>query len=155
MRGDERQCVERRAALIDGARAEIDDRHQRRAIDRRAAADQRGVRQERSDRRQHRGPAEPPGDAEAAQQQPRENRDVAARDRDHVIGSGLLQPALHVVVEAGPIADDDRRDDRAPTARSIRRRRRQSRAARRRARRISPPSNQPAAREHVDQRRRS
>ena len=54
-RRHDRQRVERRAALIDRARAEVDDRHQRRAIDRRAAADQLRVREQRGDRRQHRG----------------------------------------------------------------------------------------------------
>ena len=30
-----------------------------------------------------------------------------------MVGARFLQPALHVVVQARPIADDDRRDDRA------------------------------------------
>ena len=80
-----------------------------------------------------------------------ENRDVAAGDRDHVIRARLLQPPLHVVVEAGAIADDDGRDDggrlRAPAADGARR----SRGARRRAPRRSP-RRPAAAREHLDER---
>ena len=43
--GDQRQRVERRAAVIDSARGEVHRGHQRRAIDRRAAADQTPRRQ--------------------------------------------------------------------------------------------------------------
>ena len=61
-----------------------------------------------------------------------------------MIGAGLLQPPLHVVVEPGAIADDDRRDDggglRAPAADAV-----GDRAAREGARAAtSLPSTQPA-----------
>ena len=56
----QRQRVERRAALIGGAGGEVDDRHQRRAIDRRAAADQRRVR----DQQRRSTPASPSGRAD-------------------------------------------------------------------------------------------
>ena len=40
-----------------------------------------------------------------------ENRDVAARDRDHVIRARFLQPPLDVFVEPRAIADQNRRHD--------------------------------------------
>ena len=45
------------------------------------------------------------------EREPREQRDVAAGDRDHVIRAGRLQASHHVVVQAGAIANNDRRDD--------------------------------------------
>ena len=76
-------------------------------------ADKRRVREQHRDRGQHGRPPEPAGEAERADQQTGEDRDVAARDRDDVIGPRFLQAALHVVVQARAIADDDRRDNRA------------------------------------------
>ncbi len=111
--GDERQRVERRAALIERSRGEVDDRHERGAIDRRAAPDQHRVRQKHGDRRHHRRPPKPSGEPESGQQQPGEDGDVATRDGNHVVGAGFLQPALDVVVEPRPIANHDRRDDGA------------------------------------------
>ncbi len=52
-----------------------------------------------------------PATRNADEHQARENRDVAAGDRDHVVGAGLLQPPLHLVVQAGAIADHDGGDD--------------------------------------------
>ena len=98
--------------MICGARAEIYDRHQRRAIDRCAVTHKRGVSGKRDDRRDHRRPAEPARQPEPAEQEPRENRNVAAGNGDDVVRPGFLQPALHVGVQPRAIADDDRRDDR-------------------------------------------
>ena len=131
--------VERRAALIERPRAEVDDRHQRRAIDRRAAADQTRVRAgaPRSPRASPSRPSQP-ASRNSAEQQAGEDRDVAARDRDHVIRARLLQPALHLVVQPGAIADDDGRDDRGRPRAPAADRRARSRVARTRAPRPSP-----------------
>ncbi len=40
-----------------------------------------------------------------------QNRDVAARDRDDVIGAGILQPALVLFRQSGAVADQDRGGD--------------------------------------------
>jgi len=92
--------------------AEVHHRHQRRAIDRGAAAHKQRVRDEGRDRRQHRCAAEQTGAAKGAEEKAGEDRDVAAGDRDHVIRARFLQSPLHVVVQTGAIADDDRRHDR-------------------------------------------
>ena len=49
-----------------------------------------------------------------------QQRDVAARDGDHVIRAGLLQPPLDVVGEPGAVADQDRGDDRGGLGRARR-----------------------------------
>ena len=128
-RRHQRQRVERRTALIDRAGREVHHGHQRRAIDRRAAADQPPYAISTAIAASIAVAAQHAGEAERAEHQAGENRDVAAGDRDHVIRARLLQPPLHLVVQAGAIADDDGGDDgrrsrgsMRPTAAAIARR---------------------------------
>jgi len=68
-----------------------------------------------------------------------------------MIGAGLLQPALDVGIEAGPIADGDRRHDRgrlgAPAADAL-----GDDAPRERAHRRQPLVDPPAARDNLHER---
>ncbi len=111
-RRDKRERVERRAAEIGGAGRKGDHRHQRRPIDRRAAADEVAVGAKHDNRRDHRAPAEHADKSESGQHQPREDRDVAAGNRQHVVRAGFLQASLHLIVQPGTVADDDGQDDR-------------------------------------------
>ncbi len=110
--GNERQPVDRRTAQIHCPRGEVDDGHQRRTVDRGAAANDGAVRHEPRDGRQHGRAAKEPRDAESDEREPGENGDVAPGNCDDVIGPRFLQPPLEAFVEAGAIADDNRRDNR-------------------------------------------
>jgi len=73
--------------------------------------DQESVARENDGNREVRGAgthARQPGDGH---QRRSEDRDVAPRDREHVVGAGLLQPLFGVVVESGPVAQQDRAHD--------------------------------------------
>ena len=109
--GGQRQHVERRASLIERSSGKVDHRHQRRAIDRRAAADDPLVRDKHTNRRQHRAATEHPGHSEGGEQKSRQNRDVPAGNGDDVVGSRLLQAPLQLIVEARTVADDDGGND--------------------------------------------
>ena len=116
-RGDEesgrkRQYVCRRPAQVQDAGGKIHDRHERRAVDRRAAADKIGVRQQRGDRGGHRQPAERAGDSKAEKREARKDGNVAAGDRDDVIRPRFLEAPLELIIEAGPVSDHDRPDNR-------------------------------------------
>ena len=93
---DDDEGVERWTALIEHSRAKVDDGHDRGAIDGRAAANKPRVADDEDDRGQHRGPTEPADPSKRPQQDACEDRDVATRNGDNVIGAGLLQPALDV-----------------------------------------------------------
>ena len=97
--------------MVGLPRQQVDDRHHRRPNDRRAPADDGRVGDQRAHRHHAAGPVARPGQAQPPEQQAREDRDVAAGDGDDVVGAGLLQPPLHVLVEAGAIADQNRGDD--------------------------------------------
>ena len=97
--------------MVENPCAEIDDGHQRRAIDRCAAADERRVDDQQRDRSEHRQPAQDAGEPKGADNQPGQDRDVAARNRDHVIRARFLQLALNVKLERPAIADHDRGHD--------------------------------------------
>jgi len=101
------QGIQRRTALIDGTSAEVDHSHQRRAVDRCTVAHQTRVRDQGCNRRDHRAAAEPSGNPANCEQQPGQDGNVAARDRDHVIGACFLQPALNVLCQTGALADHD------------------------------------------------
>ncbi len=97
--GNRGERVQRWATMIDRARAKIDHRHQRRAIDRRTATDELGVDHQQDDRGEHRRPTEQAGDPEYCEQQAGKNRNVAARDSDYVIGARFLQAPLQRCVQ--------------------------------------------------------
>ena len=132
-----RQGVERGAAMIDRARR----RGRRRPRAWRAAPTARGRRRIRRTPGAAIDPAAvarggQPRGAAGEHEQRGEQRDVAARDRDDVIGARLLQPALVLGVEPAAIADQNRRHHaggpRAPPADGAARRRADPRAQRRR-----------------------
>ena len=106
-------------AMVDRPREKIEDGHQHRTIDRRAAFDYRAVREKRRNRGHHRGPSQHTGPPEPGQRQRRQNRDVAAGDGDDVIGARLLQRPLEVGVQSGAVTDEDGGDQtgggRTPT----------------------------------------
>jgi hypothetical protein len=104
--------VGRGRAQVQRPRTQVDGRRQGGAGDRRAAHDRRGVEPEHGEHSHRARPwrhAEAPDDAENDR---REHGDVAARDRQHVVGAGALQPRLDVGREAGAIAYQHGEDDR-------------------------------------------
>ena len=106
------QRARRRGALIDQPCSQVHHRHGRRPRHGAAAASELGVREQHENGQ--RKPGSPRHEQHAArrQQAAGEDRDVAARDGDDVIGARRLQIALDAVVEAGPVADQDGRDNR-------------------------------------------
>ena len=82
--------VDRRRAQVERARRQIDRRRQRRAGDRGAADDGGGIQREHAE---HDDRARPRRQADAADDREHdrgEHGDVAARDRQHVVGAGPL-----------------------------------------------------------------
>jgi hypothetical protein len=76
--GHHPQGIQRRAALIARTAGQVDDRHQRRAVNRRAAVHDAGVGNEHGDGREHRAAAQVPGKPECAEEQAGEDGDVPA-----------------------------------------------------------------------------
>ena len=93
-------------------------------------------------RRAARGRGARPSPADDGQDDRREHGDVAARDRQHVVGAGALQPRLDVGRQAGAVADQHGEDDRR-RLRIVRARSPPRRCAG--PRRAPPPSPRPAA----------
>ena len=110
-RGRRRQGVDGMGPLIDDPQGEVDRRHGRGPHDGGATADHPGVG-DQHDRRD--APRRREADAERPQQRQhraRQQRDVAARDGDDVVGAGLLQPLFDLGRQLRPVADEDGRAD--------------------------------------------
>ena len=118
-RGD-REHVERRAAMVENAREEVQERGADRTLHRRRRHDNFAVDEEQNDRRSRRGPGRDSHLAERGHDEDRENRDVPARDRYHVIRPGILESAGIGIWKTCAVADQhgnrDRRRFRAPPA---------------------------------------
>ena len=101
------QRVEAPRRLIDDAQSQIDHRHRRRARDRCAAAHQPGVEHQQQCDQRAAKPGGNPEKARQAQQDRGQHGDVAARDRDDVIGAGDLQALFEHRIETGAVADEN------------------------------------------------
>jgi hypothetical protein len=144
--------VDGRRAQVERARREVDRGGQRRARDRGAADDGGGIERQHAE---HDHGARPRRQADAADESEHdrgEHGDVAARDREHVIGAGPPHPRLDLGRQAGPVADEDRQDDRRPLGivRPDRRRHGPPRPCPRRGRGFG---ERRSPRQHLDQRR--
>ena len=109
-RGD-RQHVERRRAMIERAREQHQHRHRDRARDRRGAAGDRAVEHSSTAVRIAPGAAAHQQQPRARSSRRRRGSRCCPRNRDDVIGAGLLQPALVVGGQPAAIADQHRGGD--------------------------------------------
>lgn len=116
----EHEGVSRRPTQIKRTASQVHDRHHRRPIDRRSPSDEISIGDKTGHCREHRAAAEKPGQSKDDERQTGQDRDVAARYRDDVVGAGFLQSPFDCSVEATSVADHDRRHDaggaHAPTA---------------------------------------
>ena len=90
---------------------EVQHRHLRGAHDGGASPDHERIPREQARDGEMREARPQAGHSRQKHQGGGEHGDVAARDGNHVIGAGLLQPLLGVLVEARPITEQDRSDD--------------------------------------------
>ena len=97
--------------MIDRSGGQKHDRHERRANDRRFAANQIGVGEQRGYRDPGGTPRRHASNLAGEQEQAGENGDVAAGDGNHVVRASLLQPPLRLSIQTGAVTDQDRGDD--------------------------------------------
>ena len=83
--------------MIDGTGGEIEHRHRGGSPHRWSRGDDEGVCGEDHNGRTGGSPATDTHDEEKERGGGRKNGDVAARDRDHVVGAGRLQRLAHLV----------------------------------------------------------
>ena len=98
--------------MVERPRPEVQDRHQRRPPDGWPGRDDIGVGEKHNDRHQRRQAAVNADERQATDDERGEDGDVAAGDRDDVVGAGRLQSGADLVGQAGAIANEDRGDDR-------------------------------------------